>query len=108
MSKQVKSVRFDENLLKLFDDYSEFLKMTFGKRISFSSFVNEALAEYLCSSISFYLNAMHDESIVRQLPNGRLKRYEFTEEQLAKIDELDNEAGAVQGCMLQEKLDTKR
>ena len=42
MAKQIKSVRFDEDLVEVVEDDSRFLNELFGHTLSFAPFVNEA------------------------------------------------------------------
>ncbi len=95
MAKQIKSIRFDEYLVEVFEDYSSLLAELFGNKLSFASFVNEATAAFLVQSLKHWTSAMETNSVVDRQANGKLKRYEFTEEQISKMKDLLNEAYSV-------------
>lgn len=95
MAKQVKSVRFDEELLELFSEYSALLNEMFGYTLSFSAIANEAFAEFIKESTDHWYDIMQSQSVVKSLPNGKVKKYEFTETQITKMNELRNEALAL-------------
>lgn len=95
MAKQVKSVRFDGELLELFFEYSSLLHEMFGYTLSFSAIANEAFAEYIKESTDQWYHAMQSRSVVESLPNGKVRKYEFTEAQITQMDELRNEALAL-------------
>ena len=92
MAKLVKSIRFDEELVKLFSDYASLLGEIFGYSLSFSALVNEAFAEYMKNSTENWVQAMAARAIVDRLPNGRLKRYDFSEDQIKQMESLKNDA----------------
>jgi len=95
MAKQVKSMRIDEELLSTFSEYSELLKEMFGYSLSLSTVVNEALAQFLTESTENWVNSMKSKSVIDHLPNGKIKHYEFTEEQIKKMEQICNDAGAM-------------
>lgn len=95
MAKQIKSIRFDEDLVEVFEDYSNLLNELFGTTLSFASFVNEAAAEFLVHSLERWSTAMESNSVVDRQANGKLKKYEFTDDQIAKMKDLLNDAYAV-------------
>ncbi len=90
MAKQIRSVRVDEEITDVFTEYSALLQEMFGYTVSFSALVNEALAEYLMHSAERWVSAMESRSVVDPQPNGKMKRYDFTEEQIAKMEDIRN------------------
>ena len=102
MTKQVKSVRFDGELLELFSEYSALLHEMFGYTLSFSAIANEAFAGFIMESTDRWYGIMQSQPVVERLPNGKVKKYEFTEAQLSKMDELRNEALALWAVTQQE------
>jgi len=102
MAKQIKSVRFEEGLLELYTDYSNLLNEMFGYSLSFGAIVNEAFAEFLMNSSGHWCNVLENKSVVKTFPNGRVEIYEFTEEQIAKMQEIQRETTAIWGSMQQQ------
>ena len=92
MAKKVKSVRFDGELLELFSEYSSLLHEMFVYTLSFSAIANEAFAEFMKESTDHWYHIMQSQSVVERLPNGKVKKYEFTEAQITKMETLSNEA----------------
>ncbi len=95
MAKQVKSVRMDEDLLNVFDSYSNLLQEMFGYSLSLSSIVNEALADFLASSACRWTEIMESQTVVETFPDGKVRKYEFSEEQIKKMREIENFAGSI-------------
>ena len=89
MAKQVKSVRMSEDVLEAFTSYSDLLQEVFGYSLSLSNVVNEALADFLANSAGFWASAMESKAIVETLPNGKAKKYDFTEEQIKKMRDIE-------------------
>lgn len=102
MAKQVRSIRLDEGLLSTFVDYSNLLQEMFGYSLSLSTIVNEALAEFMQHSAEQWVSTMESGSIVDPLPNGKMKRYEFNDNQIERMKTIVNDAAAVYH-ILQEK-----
>ncbi len=94
MAKQVRSVRFDKELIDLYNSYAAYEKEVFGTERSLSSYANEALAFYFEDHISFMYNAISSNSIVERTPDGRLFKRTFTEDQVRRLEEIMNEACA--------------
>ncbi|MCR5353942.1 MAG: hypothetical protein K6D98_06535, partial [Clostridiales bacterium] len=69
----------------VFDSYSALLQDIFGYSLSLSNVLNEALAEFLADSAGNWASTMESKSVVETLPNGKVKKYEFTEEQIEKM-----------------------
>ena len=82
MSKQIKSVRFNDDILQVFEEYSSLSKELFGTKISFGSFVNEAVAKLLYEISDGWASAMENDSLVEVQPNGKIKKLVFTEDQI--------------------------
>ena len=96
MAKQVKSVRMSEDVLDAFASYSDLLQEMFGYSLSLSNVVNEALADFISNSASSWIALMaHSTSVVETLPNGKVKKYEFTEEQIEKMQNIENLAACI-------------
>lgn len=95
MPKQVKSVRLDEGLITTFFEFDDLLNEMFGYRLSFSSFVNEAVSEYLKEQCSHWSHIMETQSVVEPLANGKFKRIEFTEEQIKRMKELSEKSECI-------------
>ncbi len=95
MAKQVRSIRLDDCLLSTFTDYSNLLHEMFGYTLSLSTIVNEAMAEFMLHSAEHWVSAMESGSIVDPLPNGKMKRYEFNDDQIERMKKIVNDAGAV-------------
>ncbi|MBR3594269.1 MAG: hypothetical protein IKL44_06325 [Clostridia bacterium] len=92
MPKILKSVRIDENVLDVTQQYLDFLKDTMGISLNFSEIANEAMALYLWEKTSKYNEIMHERKIAITKPNGNLKFIEFTAEQLKAIENLNKTA----------------
>ena len=88
MVKQVKSVRIGEDILNVFSSYSDLLQEIFGYSLSLSNVINEALADYLANSADTWAQLMKTKSVVETLPNGKVKQYNFTEEQIKKMNDI--------------------
>ncbi len=95
MSKQVKSIRLNDELICAFTDYSNLLREMFGYTLSFGGVVSEALAEYLEKFSERWVGIMESQSVVDPLPNGRFKRYDFSEEQISRMDAIHKRALAM-------------
>jgi len=95
MAKQVKSIRLAESLTDVFSDYSSLLQEMFGYSTSLSSIANEAIAEYLMDSASKWVNAMKSKSVVDIQPNGKMKHYDFSDEQIEKMELVCNNATGI-------------
>lgn len=94
MAKQVKSVRMNEKLIEVFNDYSALLQEMFGSTVSLSTLVNASLAEFLANSADSWISAMQSRSVVDFQPNGLMKHYEFTDEQVKRMATIrDHAAG---------------
>lgn len=102
MSKQLKSIRFDDDLLDLFTEFSALMTELFGDSLSFSGIVNEAVAAYLDDVISRYAQLMEAGAIVEHLPNGKIREYAFGEGQIAHMKKLSQDASAL-SIMYQER-----
>ena len=99
MAKQARSIRIDEDLLEVFAEYSKLLKETFGYSLSLSTVVNEAMAGFIMDSAEKWVTAMVKKSVVEPLPNGKMKRYEFDDEQIERMNKIANDAGIVYHSM---------
>ncbi len=97
MAKQIKSIRFDEDILSVFEKYSALFVELFGRQVSFPAFVNEAVAKELYRSTNDLANWIADGSVVEVLPNNKIKKIEFSEVQVERIKELAQEALSVYG-----------
>ena len=95
MAKQLKSVRISEDLLKAFSSYSDLLQEIFGYSLSLGNVINEALADYLANSAGHWAAVMESRSVIETLPNGKVKQYNFTEEQIKKMSEIQNWAESI-------------
>ena len=101
MAKQVKSIRVDDSIMNVFTKYAELTNELFGNgKPSFGSFVNEALAKELMNITSMWVNTMENQAVVERLPNGKLKRYSFSSEQVEKMRALEEHATAAYGAYL--------
>jgi len=92
MAKQIKSVRFDEEVINVFLEYSVLLNEMFGYTLSFGAVANEAVAEFLMNASSNWCSAMESKSVIDRLPNGKIKKYEFSEEQIEKMENIHKKA----------------
>lgn len=95
MAKEVKSIRIDEELTDLFKDYSNLLNEMFGYSLAFSNVVSESLSEFLMDSSEKWLSAMRSQSVVDRLPNGKLKRYRFTDKQIERMADIWKRAAVI-------------
>ena len=94
MAKQMKSVRLDEDLVSLFDEYSACLTSMFGEPLSFSGVLSDALKIYLEQCTSNWVDCMRSGSIIERKRNGKIKEYKFTVEQISRMEKLHQEAFA--------------
>jgi len=92
MAKTSKSLRIDEKITNLIEDYCNFMNTTFENNLTFSKLVPNALVEYMLNETEQWEHIMESKSVVKPLKNGKLQRYEFTDEQLGKIRELHERA----------------
>ena len=92
MDKTSKSVRLDNEILELIDRYCSFLKDVFGSSVSFSNIVTSGLLQYMESETGKYEDIMEKGSIVATLPNGKLKKLDFSDEEIKRISDLHDEA----------------
>ncbi|MFB0920464.1 MAG: hypothetical protein QMB62_06230 [Oscillospiraceae bacterium] len=92
MAKTSKSLRIDEKITNLIEDYYNFMNTTFENNLTFSKLVSNALVEYMLNETEQWEHIMESKSVVKPLKNGKLQRYEFTDEQLGKIRELHESA----------------
>lgn len=53
------------------------------------------MAEYIMDSAKHCVSAMESGAIVVSLPNGKMKRYEFTKEQTERMRKNENDSRAV-------------
>lgn len=95
MAKQVRSVRLDEDLMDIFSDYSGLLQEMFGYSVTLSAFANAAIAEYLMNTASQWVDVMQSKSVVDIQPNGKMKHYEFSDEQIKKMKIVCNNATGI-------------
>lgn len=100
MAKQVKSVRFEPQLLNLFYDYSNLLKEMHGMTLPFGLIVNTALAKYIAELVDNTFRAMGKEKIFwERLPSGMWKEHKVTEDQFSKLQEFQNLAEGLAGFL---------
>ena len=92
MAKTSKSLRIDEGITNLIEDYCDFMNATFENNLTFSNLVPNALVEYMFNETEQWEQIMESKSVVKPLKNGKLQRYEFTYEQMEKIRELRERA----------------
>lgn len=92
MSKQIKSVRFNDDIIEVFEQYSALSTELFGTKESFGAFVNEAVAKLLYERTEAWASSMESSSIVEVQPNGRIKKLEFSESQIQSAKELFDSA----------------
>ena len=95
MAKQVKSVRMDEELVNVFSEYANLVNEMFGYSVSLSALVNESLAECLMNSAQTWIATMKSKTVVDPQPNGKMKQYEFTDEQIKRMEAIHNNAASI-------------
>ncbi len=95
MSKQIKSVRFNDEIVDLFERYSALTTELFGTKESFGAFVNEAVAKLLYDRTEAWASSMGTDSFVEVKPNGRIKKLEFTDTQIQAAKKLSDSAFSV-------------
>ena len=94
MAKLVKSVRFDEELLHIFSDYSAFQEKTFGTELSFSRYVNDSVATELEKDSSQWEALMQSRSIIERTSNGSPFIRNFTAEQTETIKKINQQVSS--------------
>lgn len=101
MAKQVKSIRVDDSIMEVFTNYAELTNELFGNgKPSFGAFANEAIAKELMNVTSMWVSTMESQAVVERLPNGKLKRFSFSDEQIERMKVLEEEAAAAYGSFL--------
>lgn len=92
MSKQIKSVRFNDDVVEVFEQYSALGAELFGTKESFGAFVNEAVAKLLYERTEAWVGSMGTDSFVEVKPNGRIKKLQFSDSQIQSAKELFDSA----------------
>ncbi len=92
MAKQIKSVRFNDDVIEVFDKYSSLSTELFGTKESFGAFVNEAVAKLLYERTDAWVSSMESSSVVEVQPNGRIKKLAFSDTQIQSAKELFDSA----------------
>lgn len=92
MAKTSKSLRIDEDITSLIEDYCDFMNVTFENNLTFSNLVPNALVEYMFNETEQWERIMENKSVVKPLKNGKFRKYEFTDEQMEKIRKLRERA----------------
>lgn len=85
MAKVLKSIKIDEDLLHIFDEYSKITKTIFGSAPTFTAMVEDGLKQELLSKIDI-LNTWKKDSI--SFHNGELVKYNLYEKQKKDIENL--------------------
>lgn len=101
MGKTLKSVKVDNDLLKIVDMYTSLMKSISGGASTFTTMVEEGISLYLLEQVQM-LNMVVQNKIIME--NGVLKALEITKEQEEKIQDLiaelaeyriDNQMGGI-------------
>ncbi len=95
MPKQLKSIRFNDEIIEVFEQYSALGTELFGTKESFGAFVNEAVAKLLYERTEAWASSLGSGSVVEVQPNGRIKKLEFTDAQIRSAKELLDSAYSV-------------
>lgn len=91
MGKTLKSVKVDNDLLKIVDMYTSLMKSISGGVSTFTTMVEEGVSLYLLEQIKMLRIVMQNKII---LENGVLKELPITKEQIEKIEDLIAELAA--------------
>ena len=91
MGKTLKSVKIDNNLIKIIDMYTSLMKSISGGASTFTTMVEEGISLYLLEQIQM-LSIVIQNKVV--LENGVLKELPVTKEQIEQIEELIAELAA--------------
>lgn len=88
MGKTLKSVKIDNDLIKIIDMYTSLMKSISGGASTFTTMVEEGISLYLLEQMQM-LRIVTQNKVV--LENGVLKELPVTKEQIGKIEELESE-----------------
>ncbi len=88
MAKINRSVRWNYESYDLVEKYIIFLRDVLGVKTSFSEIANNAMNVYLYQKISEYNEWLHNKQIIIQTEDGKIRKLNFTTEQIEEIERL--------------------
>ena len=88
MSKTLKSIKVDNEILKFVDEYSDIMKSVFGEVSTFTTMVEDGLKLYLSNQLKF-LSTISNQQVIYD--NGKIKELYIPNETLYKISALKND-----------------
>ena len=91
MSTVGKSVRVQDDVMNLVEEYISFEERVFGIKVNFSELVNDALCVAIHERVRSLANKMEEGEIV-VVNGGKRIRMKFTEEEIAAAKALEENA----------------
>lgn len=92
MARNVKSLRLDQWVIDLTEDYLKQTNAMFGDKISFANLVETALLDFIATNATKTADRIRCGSLVQRLPNGKFRAYEFPEETVNQLEQIGNNA----------------
>ena len=90
MAKQIKSIRFDTDILDIFNEYASWQQKVFEDEISFSAFLNQAVINALENACSRWSALVQANSVIERTTNGNPRIHKFSKAQIDEIALLAN------------------
>ena len=94
MSKVLKSVRIDQNIISFAEEYIKLVGDSFGLKTSLSQIINNAIPEYIEKQSGFLISISSNNQINYVNEKGTLSELHISDEEIEKLIRIHDNSSA--------------